>query len=316
MKAPRNADEAASLSAEAVTSELWGRQARKMSKDETWQFSYWQSHPVTQRHINRLMTGDEKETWLPFTKRRFLPQGGSRGLSLGCGHGWAERDAIRLNVCGSFDALDISEDALEVARRQATEEGLDGRIVYRHADLNTVELEPRNYDVAIAAQVLHHVEELERLIDQVGGSLRPGGLFIVHEYVGPARFQWLDKTEEFMNRILELLPPDLRIIPLDGSVRGRLERARAEDVARNDPSESIRSDEITEILTSRFDVLYRANFGGTLLQFLLADIAANFREDDPKDTALLDLMSLFEEVLISERVLPSDFAFFVLSPRR
>ena len=67
-------------------------------------------------------------------------------------------------------------------------------------------------------------------------------------------------------------------------------------------------------LESRFDVLYRADFGGTLLQFLLADIAANFHEDDPKDVALVDLMSLLEEVLIAERVLPSDFAFFVLSP--
>ena len=63
-------------------------------------------------------------------------------------------------------------------------------------------------------------------------------------------------------------------------------------------------------------MLYRADFGGTLLQFVLADIAANFNEDDPKDVALLDLMSLLEEVLIAERVLPSDFAFFVLSPRR
>jgi hypothetical protein len=83
-----------------------------------------------------------------------------------------------------------------------------------------------------------------------------------------------------------------------------------------DPSESIRSDEIPALLESRFDELYRADFGGTLLQFLLADIAANFKEDDPKDVALIGLMSLLEEVLIVERVLPSDFAFFVLSPRR
>ena len=148
-------------------------------------------------------------------------------------------------------------------------------------------------------------------------SLRPGGLFVVNEYIGPARFQWLDKTEALMNRVLAILPHEYKVNPNERLRQGATSTGRrAEEIARVDPSESIRSDEIVTTLESRFDVLYRADFGGTLLQFLLADIAANFHEDDPKDVALLDLMSLLEEVLIAERVLPSDFAFFVLSPRR
>jgi hypothetical protein len=138
---------------------------------------------------------------------------------------------------------------------------------------------------------------------------------VVNEYIGPARFQWLDKTQDLMNRILETLPADMRVNPVNDFVKEHFERTPAEEIARVDPSESIRSDEIVATLESRFEVLYRADFGGTLLQFLLADIAANFHEDDPKDVALLDLMSLFEEVLVTERVLPSDFAFFVLTPR-
>jgi 2-polyprenyl-3-methyl-5-hydroxy-6-metoxy-1,4-benzoquinol methylase len=316
MTAPGRAGEPAPLSPEEqVTSELWGRQARRMSEDDAWQRSYWQSHPVTARHINRLISGNEAEGWLAFTKRRFLPEGANHGLSLGCGHGWTEREAIRLGVCRTFDALDISEEALEVARRQAADEGLQGLVLYRQADLNAVELERDLYDVVIAAQVIHHVDALEHLLDQVAASLAPGGLFVVNEYIGPARFQLLDKAQELMSRMLELLPRELKVNPSDGVVMERIERAAPEAIARVDPSESIRSDEIVELLTSRFEIVYRADFGGTLLQFLLADIAANFREDDAKDVALLDLMSLFEEVLIAERVVPSDFAFFVLSER-
>lgn len=302
-------------SAEAITSELWGQKAREKGESDAWRQRYWQSHPVTQRHINRLITGDESEGWLAFAKRRFLPEGASHGLSLGCGYGWAEREAIRLGLCRSFDAVDISEEALDVARRVALEEGLEEQLAYRRADLNDVELEPSTYDVVLAAQVLHHVDALEHLLDHVAASLVPGGLFIVNEYVGPARFQWLDKTEVLMNRMLELLPEELRVNPFNEFVKEHLERAAAAEIARVDPSESIRSDEIVALLESRFDLLYRADFGGTLLQFLLADIVANFRQDDPKDVALLDLMSLFEEVLIAERVLPSDFAFFVLRAR-
>jgi SAM-dependent methyltransferase len=301
---------------EDVTSELWGQKAREKAEGDEWRYRYWQAHPVTVRHINRLITGDEDEGWLSFTKRRFLPADAKRALSLGCGHGWTEREALRLGLARRFDAVDLAEEALEVARGLAAEEGLGDRVEYRQADLNTVTFEPRVYDVVVAAMVLHHVEALEHLLDQVAGSLTDDGVFVVNEYIGPARFQWLDKTETLMNRLLEVLPPEFRVNPTNGFVKEHFDRTPAEEIARVDPSESIRSDEIVALLESRFDVLYRADFGGTLLQFLLADIAANFREEDPKDVALLDLLSLFEEVLVEERVLPSDFAFFVLRPKR
>jgi SAM-dependent methyltransferase len=301
--------------ADAVTSELWGKTAREKSETEEWKRYYWQSHPLTLRHINRLITGSEEEDWLAFTKRRFFPEPVERGLSLGCGHGTVEREALAVGICRAFVGLDISEEALEVAARDAAEAGLGDSIDYRPADLNTAGLEHAAYDVVFAVQALHHVDALEHLLDQVAASLRPGGLFVVNEYVGPARFQWLDKTQAVMNRILELLPESYRVNPRNGFVKEHIERAPAEEIARVDPSESIRSDEISELLRSRFDVVYHADFGGTINQFLLADIAANFKDDDPKDIALLDLISLLEELLVAERVLPSDFAYIVLSGR-
>jgi SAM-dependent methyltransferase len=300
------------VSDEAVTSELWGRTAREKSESEDWKRYYWQSHPLTLRHINRLITGDEAEDWMAFTKRRFLPAGAERGLSLGCGHGTVERDAIALGLCRSFDGFDISEEALEVARADAERAGVGDRINYVAADLNALELPRDTYDLGIVVQALHHIEELEHLLDQVMAALRPGSLFLVNEYVGPARFQWLDKTQELMNRLLEVLPHEYKVNPRNGFVKDHIERTPAEEIARVDPSESVRSDEIVELLRSRFEVVYHADYGGTLLQFLLADIAANFHDDDAKDVAMLDLMSLFEATLIRERVLPSDFAFLVL----
>jgi len=313
MTTPQAPDEP---SAEAITSELWGRMAREHVESDEWQCCYWQSHPLTVRHINRQITGRDDETWLSFTKRRFFPETVGQGLSLGCGHGGVERDGIALGICSEFHGLDIAQEALDTAAAEAERRGLADRIRYRQADLNDVQLEPDAYNAAFVVQALHHVEDLEHLLDQVAASLRPGGLFVVNEYIGPARFQWLDKTEALMNRLLELLPQDYKVNPKNGFVKDRMDRAPAAEIARVDPSESIRSDEIPALLEAQFDVLYRADFGGTLLQFVLADIAANFREEDPKDVALIDLMSLLEEVLIVERVLPSDFAFFVLSPRR
>jgi SAM-dependent methyltransferase len=301
--------------ADAVTSELWGRTAREKSETVEWRRYYWQSHPLTLRHINRLISGDENIDWLTFTKQRFFPEPVGPGLSLGCGHGTVEREAIRLGICETFVGLDISQEALDVAARDAENDGLGERIAYRWADLNIAGLERDAYDVVFAVQALHHVEDLEHLFDQIAGSLRPGGLVVVNEYVGPARFQWLDKTQTVMNRILELLPEVYRVNPRNGFVKEHIERTPAEEIAQVDPSESIRSDEIMELLRSRFDVLHQADFGGTINQFLLADIAANFDDDDPKDVAILDLISLLEELLVAERVLPSDFVYTVLSRR-
>jgi SAM-dependent methyltransferase len=301
--------------ADAVTSELWGRTAREKSETVEWQRYYWQSHPLTLRHINRLISGDESVDWLSYTKQRFFPEPVGPGLSLGCGHGTVEREAIGLGICETFVGLDISQEALDVAARDAENAGLGDRIDYIRADLNVAELDRDVYDVVFAVQALHHVDDLEHLFDQIAASLRPGGLLVVNEYVGPARFQWLDKTQDVMNRILQLLPEVYRVNPRNGFVKEHIERTSAEEIARVDPSESIRSDEIMELLRSRFDVIYQADFGGTINQFLLADIAANFDDDDAKDVAILDLISLLEELLVLERVLPSDFAYAVLRRR-
>ena len=65
-----------------------------------------------------------------------------------------------------------------------------------------------------------------------------------------------------------------------------------------DPSESVRSDEIMGLVGERFEIVYRADFGGTLLQFVLSDIAGNFDPADPKDVAMIDLVCLYEQTLI------------------
>jgi len=115
-----------------------------------------------------------------------------------------------------------------------------------------------------------------------------------------------------MNRILATVPKTHRLSLKDEvTIKGEVRRPSLEDVIKADPSEAVRSQEIPGLLAKNFEILYRADFGGTLLQFVLADIAGNFKPDDEKDMALLDLIILFEETLIEEKIIPSDFIFVV-----
>jgi SAM-dependent methyltransferase len=190
------------------------------------------------------------------------------------------------------------------------------QIHYAVADLNAIDLPAATYDLVIAGQSLHHVEALERLLDTIAASLTDDGIFLVQEYVGPSRFQMDARAVELVNQLLQLLPEELVQEPATGEPRRRFERPSAEDVAAVDPSEAIRSGEIVPLVTERFEILYRADFGGTLLHLGLGEIIANFDPYDPKDVALLELMSLFEDTLVDEGVLASDFTYIVARRRR
>ncbi|MGD0279890.1 MAG: class I SAM-dependent methyltransferase, partial [Smithella sp.] len=209
---------------------------------------------------------------------------------------------------------DISADAIDIAKQEAAKQGLTGRINYRQADINTLRLiDSPQYDICFADSSLHHINNLEYVINQVSTSLRPGGLFIVKDYTGPSRFQWSDKIEALINRTLAIIPDYQRVNLLDGkTIKGTVRRPSIEEVIAVDPSEAIRSNEIVDILKSRFEVLYETNFGGTILQFMLADIIGNFRPDDPNHNAMLEFMILFEEVLLEEKIIENWFSFLVL----
>jgi SAM-dependent methyltransferase len=299
----------------SVTAEHWGEEARTKVEGDEWQGLYWQSYTLTQRHINKAIAGDPDENWLAFTKRRFFKRTAGLGLSLGCGYGVLEREAVKLGIAERFDAFDISPEAVEVAREEAQRQGLGDRIEYAAADLNAFELEPDRYGTVFAIQTLHHIEALEHLLDQIRRSLRKDGLFVINEYVGPARFQFPDERLPLMNKLLAAIPETHRRSLRNGHVKDEVLRPDAKEVQRVDPSESVRSDEIMALVEERFEIVYKADFGGTLLQFVLSDIAGNFDPADSRDVALIDLICLYEDTLIEQGVLPSDFTYAVAKAR-
>jgi 2-polyprenyl-3-methyl-5-hydroxy-6-metoxy-1,4-benzoquinol methylase len=124
----------------------------------------------------------------------------SSALSLGCGGGRLERAWMKRGLLTRCHGLDISEEAIQVARDMAAKEGLD--LTYSQADLNFVSLEPETYDLVIAQTSMHHYVRLERIADEINRALRPGGLLWVHDYVGETQLQHDDVRIELVNRIL------------------------------------------------------------------------------------------------------------------
>lgn len=312
-----------------------------------------------------MASGNDDEDWLAYTlRRRFatrLPL--ACCYSLGCGHGEIERRLAGLGAFVRCEASDLSPGAIAEAQRAAAAEGLDS-IAYEVNDANSLALAHKSYDAIWAHASVHHFDRLEHVFAQVAQALKPGGLFILNEYVGPSRFQFPPAQRQAIQACLDLLPPAYRqlspqvvqtrlsgqgrpgVLPAglpqrllnkwrDGDLlaaigrRLRLLRAARTGVALEkttanlptarsviavDPSEAVRSAEIVPLLRQHFHLLEYKPLGGTILQFLLADIAGNFQRDET-GAMLLEMLFTIEDALLEVGHLESDFAYIVAAPK-
>lgn len=330
----------------------------------TGQVMFWLQHPSVQRRLAIKESGRPYSNWVDHTLATHfagrLPL--ARCLSLGCGRGRVEREWAERQAFVACDAYDISSASITDAAAAAEAAGLTS-IRYTVADINQLDMPPQTYDAVWAVGSAHHFSALERIFAQVARTLKPGGLFILHEYVGANRFQFDARQHQVIEACLDLLPTTYRLLPAaapEGSsasvtllrrrdpawiarrlldkmregtlwstagrywrrhqtlaAGGRLIREDAVPTLRSviavDPSEAVRSAEILPVLRTLFDVVEFRPLGGTILQFLLADIAGNFQDEVGEQ--LLGIFFQLEDTLMACGDLPSDFAYIVARPK-
>jgi 2-polyprenyl-3-methyl-5-hydroxy-6-metoxy-1,4-benzoquinol methylase len=102
-----------------------------------------------------------------------------RVLSLGCGDGQFE--LMLAPFAEQITALDISPQAIEIAKRNADRAGISN-VDYRCLPLSELSWDSQ-FDAVICLAFLHHVPEadLPELLKQAFAHLRPGGFFYTQE---------------------------------------------------------------------------------------------------------------------------------------
>jgi 2-polyprenyl-3-methyl-5-hydroxy-6-metoxy-1,4-benzoquinol methylase len=98
---------------------------------------------------------------------------GRRVLDLGCGTGYGafELAPTALSVTG----LDLAHDAVEYARTNYSRRNLR----WLQSSCTTLPLREASFDLVIAFEVIEHLPDWERLIEEARRVLAPGGQFIV-----------------------------------------------------------------------------------------------------------------------------------------
>jgi SAM-dependent methyltransferase len=300
-----------------IVASRWSRLASEAFVQDLGRIS-WTGIPQVHLNHNYLITGTRETYWIPWMRERFFTRGDAGdALSLGCGAGHLDRI---FKGCGytfrSFTGVDISEGAIDRARTLAEEIGLAPTIRYAAEDLNRYELPPRSFDFIYFFQSLHHIEALEHVLEQCQRALRPGGLLMVNEFVGPSRFQWTSVQVDMANALIALLPEELRRDLQSGGLKTAVVPPTVEHMVKHDPSEAVRSGEIEALVKACFEVSHEWNWGGTLNHLVFQDIAGNFDQESTYHRAIIEFMIHHENMLIRARLIPSDFKVFLATSRR
>jgi ubiquinone/menaquinone biosynthesis C-methylase UbiE len=272
---------------------------------------FWIELPEVASYVHRRATGDPNTDWVSHSERFMDEMPKPRtALSLGCGTGIIERIVRKRDICQSIDGYDVADAAIETARNLAIAEGLSG-LNYRVADLHTLVLPPDTYDVVYAHAILHHIFYLERLLEQIYNTLKPGGVLVVYEYVGPSQMQFPPEHLKIADALLRLIPERYRHFRRWSGIKNEAPRLSLADMNTTDPSEAIRSAEIVSLIRSRFESLYYRDIGGTLLLLVLNEISGNFESTDPLAISIVGSLIDIEDTLIESESLLSYHAYIV-----
>jgi SAM-dependent methyltransferase len=221
---------------------------------------FWLSHPAVRRRIGWRLAGDVACSYsAAWFRRRMAPELPlARALSVGCGTGRLERSLVSLGVAEHVTGVDTSENAIGVARSEASAAHLDGRIDYRIADAQSALSGENAWDGIFFHGSLHHLDRLGELFESIRRALAPSGLLFLDEYVGPSRDEWTWRNMVIPNLVYGLFVPK----------RFRRTRIVRSPVTNDDPTEMIRSSQIGPFVRGGFDVIDWRDYGGNLLALI------------------------------------------------
>ena len=278
--------------------------------------STWWMIPEVSHRINELMTGDQNTDYYSYVSNKYLSKNKQLlGLSLGCGTGHREPKWAGLADFKRIDAYDISDNSIDTAKKQVEEKGLGNIINYYAGDIHKLDLPENEYDVVFIEHSLHHFSPLKNLLVNVNNWLKPDGVFVVNEFIGPTRFQWTKKQIDAANHVRSLLPEKYRAHIVDGAVNRKIYRPSRLSMIAKDPSEAIESAMIMPLLRDCLTVTEYKPCCGAILHLLFEGIAQNFMPMDEQAKRYFDMCLEIEDILTESGEIQSDYALVICTKK-
>jgi ubiquinone/menaquinone biosynthesis C-methylase UbiE len=127
------------------------------------------------RPLYRTDLADRWLAALPDIRQRLVA--GGRVLDLGCGEGWSSIALAQAFPQSRVDGIDLDEDSVAEARRNAQAQGLADRLSFTRA--NAAAAPGSGYDLVCIFEALHDMADPVGVLAAVGPLLRPGGAVLI-----------------------------------------------------------------------------------------------------------------------------------------
>lgn len=217
----------------------------------------------------RIVAGIEnakcRDDWMRFLNSRYCPR--KACLSLGSGLGHVEKFLVGTGFARVFETIELCAESNISLRIH------DERVDVRAGDLNFVSLRNEAYDFILCHDVLHHLINIEHVLDQINRALTPDGLLLIAEYIGESRWQF---TPERLAILRAAFPCKVSRSPAVWRFRG---------------FESVRSGDLLPLITHQFGKTCElsVSYGGIYFPFVTCTSVA-------EDARMKEVISLDEKV--------------------
>lgn len=109
-----------------------------------------------------------------FFESCFSAWNGKKVLDLGCGGGFVSEELARRGA--HVTGVDPAQVLVDVAKLHAQESGFE--IDYKVGTGEAIPAPDASFDIVVCVDVLEHVADLDRVLQEVHRVLKPGGLFL------------------------------------------------------------------------------------------------------------------------------------------
>jgi len=251
---------------------------------------HWWDFRSVRRYINEMVCGQRfigRQAGLTFKLLQHCQArnaGYGSGISIGCGESRKELGLLLNGICERMQGCDLSAEAVRRARQFAADMGLETR--YSVQLLDPVGMDMPAVDVVYWNMALHHMRDVFRACEWSHRMLRPGGLLIVFDYIGPTRFQFADDWQE-PARQARLAMPEHWFANADGSQVLRGLNNYSLGYVTKDPSEAADSGRIMAAMRQHFPAADITLTGGLIYMHAMRGLWHNI--DDQRDAQYIRL---------------------------
>lgn len=262
--------------------------------------SDWWIIPEVRRRWNEKCTGNADLEYEGYVVNKYLQgRSGLTMLSVGCGTGSRERKFAKFQQFSSIVGVDVAPRQIEKAREYANADGFL-HINYKVLDFSRHSLPEQSYDLVLFNSSLHHFGNIQGLMrNKVLPLLKPGGMLVILEHVGPNRLQWLKAQLLQCNQLLKNLPLRYKLRTDKYSHKNKVYRPGLLRMLLVDPSEAPDSENILSAIHDNFSIIEEKQVGGNILHLLLKDISHNFLGTDSETLQILKRLFQAEDEFIA-----------------